>query len=46
MGLISVASSSVRGALQDVWRDYFYMDSIPDDTLIIRAECKSGKRSC
>lgn len=45
MGLISVASSSVRGALQDVWRDYFYMDSIPDDTLIIRAECKSGKRS-
>lgn len=44
MGLISTASASVRGALQDVWRDYFYVDSIPEDTLIVRAECKSNKK--
>lgn len=45
MGLISVAASSMRGALQDVWRDYFYVDAIPEDVLVMRAHRRTGRRS-
>lgn len=45
MGLISVTASSMRGALQDIWRDYFYVDSIPEDVLVTRAHRRLNKRS-
>ena len=44
MGLISVANASMRGALKDIWRDYFYIDSIPEDILVIRANKRTNKK--
>lgn len=45
MGLISVATSSLRGVLQDAWRDYFYVDSIPEEVLVIKAQRRANSRS-
>lgn len=45
MGLISVASSSMRGALQDIWRDYFYVDAIPEEVLVMKAHRRTNKRT-
>lgn len=44
MGLVSIAASSMKGALQDIWRDYFYVDSMPDDILVIRASKRTNKK--
>lgn len=45
MGLVSIAASSLRGALKDIWRDYFYVDSIHDDILVIRANKRTNKKN-
>ncbi|MBQ1490408.1 MAG: SPFH domain-containing protein, partial [Blautia sp.] len=45
MGLISAVSQSFSGVFSDQWRDYFYCDSMDEDTLVIRAQKKNGKKS-
>lgn len=45
MGLISAALSTVGGALEDSYRNYFYSDSIDNDILVIKAQRRASRRS-
>ena len=46
MGLIKVALGSLSTTLGDQWREYFYCDSLSDDTLVAKgAKRVSGKSS-
>lgn len=41
MGLISVALSSASSTLSNQWKEYFYCDAIPSDTICVRAHKKT-----
>ena len=41
MGLIAAAWNAAGGTLASQWREYFYVDSLPDNVLVTKA----GKRS-
>ena len=45
MGLIKAALGATGGVLADQWKEYFYCDTIPADTLAIKGRKRSGKRS-
>ncbi len=45
MGLISAGLGAISGTLADQWKEFFYCDSIPDDTLVVKGEHRAGKRS-
>ena len=45
MGLISAALGSVGGVLADQWKEYFYCEAIPADTLAIKASKRVSGRS-
>ena len=42
MGLIKAAIGAAMGALADQWKDYFYCDSIPNDTLVVLGKRHGG----
>ena len=44
MGLIQAALGAAGGALADSWRDYFYCDAIPADTILKKAEKRVDKK--
>ena len=45
MGLISSITSAAKGVFSDQWRDYYYCDSMDEDTLVKRGVKKNGKKS-
>ena len=36
MGLIKAALGAANGTLGDQWKEYFYCDSLNDDTLVVK----------
>ena len=45
MGLISAALGSAGGVLADQWKEYFYCEAIPADTLAVKASKRVSGRS-
>ena len=45
MGLLKAAFTAASGNLADQWLEYFVCDSIPADTLVVRATKRTGKGS-
>ena len=45
MGLIKAASGAAGGVLADQWKEYFYCEAIPADTLAVKGKKKATKRS-
>ncbi|MFQ9345280.1 MAG: hypothetical protein ACLR2O_06525 [Coprococcus sp.] len=41
MGLIKAATGAAGGTLADQWKEFFYSDSLDNDTLMVR-----GKETC
>ncbi len=41
MGLISAALTSASGTFADTWKEYFYCDAIPNDTIVVRGHKKT-----
>ena len=44
MGLISAVTGAAGGVLADTWRDYFYQESIPENTLMIKGMKRTDRR--
>lgn len=42
MGLISAALSAAAGALSDTWRDYFYVEALPENVLLTKGRKRAG----
>ena len=45
MGLITAALGTGLGILQDQWKEYFYADAIPADTLVVKGRKKTTMKS-
>ena len=45
MGLISAALGTGLGVLADQWKEYFYADAIPADTLVVKGRKKTTMKS-
>jgi len=45
MGLIRAITSAAGGVMADQWREYFYCDSLSNDTLVVKGRKRTGKRS-
>ena len=45
MGLIKAASGATGGVLADQWKEYFYCEALPADTLAVKGRKKATKRS-
>ena len=45
MGLISAALGAASGVLADTWKEYFYCEALPVDTLVVKGTKKIGGRS-
>ena len=45
MGLIKAASGAAGGVLADQWKEYFYCEALPADTLAVKGRKKVTKRS-
>ena len=45
MGLINAALGTGFGILQDQWKEYFYADAIPADTLVVKGRKKTTLKS-
>ena len=43
MALIASAVNATSSIFKDMWKEYFYADSIPNDRLIVKAQKKVGK---
>ena len=42
MGLILAAASAAGSTLSDQWKEYFYCDSIPNDTICVKGIKKTS----
>ena len=45
MGLIKAATGTLGGVLADQWREYFYCDSMDADTLMVKGQKRTSRRS-
>ncbi|MGM9606359.1 MAG: SPFH domain-containing protein [Oscillospiraceae bacterium] len=45
MGLIKAALGSAGGVLADQWKDYFYCEALPANTLVVKGQKRSSGRS-
>ncbi len=45
MGIIQAGIGAASSVLSDSWRDYFYCDAIPTDTLAVKGQRRTGKTS-
>ena len=45
MGLIKAGIGALGGTLADQWKEYFYCDSLDRDTLMIKGQKRTSKRS-
>ncbi len=45
MGILQAGIGAASSALADSWRDYFYCDALPADTLAIKGKKRTGKGS-
>ena len=45
MGLIKAASGATGGTLADQWKEFFYCDSLDNDTLMVRGKKRTSGRS-
>ena len=45
MGLIKAITGAVGGVLADQWKEYFYCDAIPMDTLVVKGQKRTSSRS-
>ncbi|WP_026492400.1 SPFH domain-containing protein [Butyrivibrio sp. XPD2002] len=45
MGILKAGIGAASSVLADSWRDYFYCDALPTDTLAIKASKRTGKGS-
>ena len=44
MGLISAGLNALSGTLASQWKEFFYVDSMPDDVLVMKARKKTKNR--
>lgn len=45
MGLIKAATGAAGGILADQWKEFFYSDSLDNDTLMVRGKKRIDRRS-
>ncbi len=45
MGLIAAGLGAVSGTLADQWKEYFYCDSLDAQTLVVKGQKRTSKRS-
>ena len=45
MGLIKAGIGALGGVLADQWKEFFYCDALDMDTLMVKGQKRSGKRS-
>ncbi len=45
MGILQAGIGAASSVLADSWRDYFYCDAIPADTLAVKGQRRTGKGS-
>lgn len=45
MGLLKAGVGALEGVLADQWREFFYCESLDEDTLVAKGEKRTGKRS-
>ena len=45
MGLISAGLAAAHSTLADMWKEYFYCDSLASDVLVVKGRKKTGKYS-
>ena len=45
MGLIKAAFGAAGGAMADQWKEYFYCESLPVDTILAKGQKRTGGRS-
>ncbi len=45
MGILQAGIGAASSVLADSWRDYFYCDALPTDTLAVKAKRRTGKGS-
>ena len=45
MGLIKAATGAAGGTLADQWKEFFYSDSLDNDTLMVRGKKRIDRRS-
>lgn len=45
MGLIKAITGALGGTLADQWKEFFYCESIPEDTLMVKGEKRLTSRS-
>lgn len=45
MGLIKAALGAAGGVLADQWKEFFYCDSLDKDTLVVKGQKRTFRRS-
>ena len=45
MGLLKAGAGALGGVFADQWREFFYCESLDEDTLVAKGEKRTGKRS-
>ncbi len=43
MGLISAGIAAVTGTVSDLWKEYFYCDSLASDVLVVKGQKRAGR---
>ena len=45
MGLIKAGIGALGGVLADQWKEFFYCEALDMDTLVVKGQKRTGKRS-